>query len=81
MLTIATIGGILLCVGALLTFYGRVFMAVTTYLFADICWVFLSYSSGDYQGVVFTTIGTLLCFGAFLKMKFGVMDKDLKHHA
>lgn len=79
MITIATIGGLLLCVGAFFTFKGKVFWAVSTYLLADVCWIVLALDKQDYQGVVFTTIGTLLGFAAFLKMKFGIMGRELDH--
>lgn len=79
MLSIATLGGILLCVGALCTYKGKVFWAVSVYLLADICWIWLAFNSSDYKGAAFTIIGTLLGFAAFLKMRFGIMDKDLTH--
>lgn len=77
MITIATIGGLLLCTGAFLSFKGKVYQAVATYLFADLCWIWLSYDKGDYQGLVFIIIGTLLGVAAFVKMYLGIMRKDL----
>jgi len=79
MISIATIGGILLCIGAILTFNGKVYQAVITYLFADMCWIYLTYSTGDYQAFGFTLFGTILCFGAFVKMHLGMMLKSLNH--
>lgn len=77
MLTISTVGGILLCIGAILSFKGKVYQAVATYLFADVCWIYLSYIREDYQGLAFTVIGTLLGVGAFIKMYRGLMRKTL----
>lgn len=76
--TIATLGGLLLTAGAFLSFKGMVYQAVATYLFADVCWIWLAYDKGDYQGVAFTVVGTLLGLAAFIKMYLGIMRKDLK---
>lgn len=80
MITVSTIGGILLCIGAILSYKGKVYQAVATYLFADACWIYLSYLNADYQGLVFTIIGTLLGIGAFIKMYRGLMRKSLDLH-
>lgn len=79
MITIATLGGLLLCAGAFQSYKGKVYQAVLTYLFADICWILLAYDKGDYQGLVFIIIGTLLGIAAFVKMYRGLMRKDLKN--
>lgn len=76
-MTISTIGGILLIIGALLTYKGKVYAAVLTYIFADLCWIYLSYLNSDVQGAVLTSIGTFLGILAFLKMKTGKMRKTL----
>ena len=78
MLTIATVGGIFLCIGALLSFKGWVYWAVASYLIADVCWIWLTFDKGDWQGLFFTVVGTLLGCGAFVKMHIGMMRKDLK---
>lgn len=77
MFTTATIGGLLLCAGAFLSYKGKVYQAVATYLFADVCWILMSLDKGDYQGLFFTTIGTLLGLAAFIKMYRGIMRKNL----
>lgn len=69
----------MLCIGAVLTFSGKVYHAVITYLFADMCWIFVTYSAGDYQAFGFTLFGTVLCFGAFVKMHLGMMKKSLEN--
>lgn len=78
-LSVATIGGILLCLGAMCTVKGNVYAAVATYIFADIAWIWLAYDNADYQGMCFTIFGTLLGIAAFIKMQFGFMQKDLKN--
>jgi hypothetical protein len=79
MITIATWGGILMCIGAFLSLKGKIYQAVATYLFADACWVWLTFDKGDYQALFFTLIGSLLSLAAFIKMYLGVMRKDLKN--
>lgn len=37
----------------------------------------MSLDKGDYQGLFFTTIGTLLGLAAFIKMYRGIMRKNL----
>ena len=75
----AIIGGILLNIGAYLTYKGKVYEAVIVYLFADICWMIMAYERGDTLGSIFIVVGTLLGFLAFLKMKKGAMSKSLNH--
>ncbi len=75
----AIIGGILLNIGAYLTYKGKVYEAVIVYLFADICWIIMAYEHDDMLGVFFIVIGTLLGFLAFLKMRKGEMSKSLNN--
>lgn len=75
----AIIGGILLNIGAYLTYKGKVYEAVIVYLFADICWMIMAYERDDLLGSVFILVGTLLGFLAYLKMKKGTMSKSLNH--
>jgi len=75
--TYAILGGILLNIGAYLTYKGKIYEAVIVYLFADICWVVMAYERDDYLGVVFIVIGVTFGFLAFLKMKNGKMNKNL----
>ena len=76
-MTYAILGGILLNIGAYLTYKGKIYEAVIVYLFADICWVVMAYERDDYLGVVFIVIGVTFGFLAFLKMKNGKMNKNL----
>lgn len=77
MFTIATLGGIMMSVGAFLSFKGKVYQAVATYLLADVCWVWLTYDKQDWQALFFTVLGTALGLAAFIKMYLGIMRKNL----
>lgn len=76
-MSFAVLGGILLNIGAFLTFKGKIFQAVIVYLFADICWVIMAYERDDVWGIVSITIGVLFGLLAFYKMKIGEMRKTL----
>lgn len=78
MFTVSTLGGILLCIGAFLSFKGQVYWAVASYLIADVCWIVLTLRAEDWQGLAFTIVGTLLGAAGFVKMHIGMMRKDLK---
>ena len=75
----ALIGGLLLNVGAFLTFKGRVYEAVLVYLFADVCWVIMAYERDDFYGMLSILFGVTFGLLAFLKMKNGKMNKNLNH--
>ncbi len=77
MISFAVLGGILLNIGAYLTYKGQIFNAVIVYLFADICWIVMAYEKEDFVGAVFIIVGTLLGFLAYLKMQKGEMRKTL----
>ncbi len=77
-LGIATIGGIMLIIGAYFVYRGEIFRSVLIYLMADCIWFTLGILSGDYIGATLIAIGAILGFLAFLKMKNGTMRKDLK---
>jgi hypothetical protein len=75
----AFIGGLLLNVGAFLTFKGKVYEAVLVYLFADVCWVIMAYERDDFYGMMSILLGVTFGLLAFLKMKSGKMNKNLNH--
>ena len=77
MISFAVIGGLLLNVGAYLTFRGKIYEAVVVYLFADICWIVMAWEREEFWGVASIVVGVSLGFLAFLKMKRGDMNKDL----
>jgi hypothetical protein len=77
MISFALLGGILLNIGAFLTYKGKIYQAVIIYLFADICWIIMAYEKNDYAGAVFIISGTIFGFLAYIKMKNGVMHKTL----
>ena len=76
-MSFAVIGGLLLNVGAYLTFRGKIYEAVLVYLFADICWIVMAYERDDFWGVIFIIVGVTFGVLAFLKMKRGDMNKSL----
>lgn len=76
-MTFAILGGILLNVGAYLTYKGKIYQAVIIYLFADICWIVMAYIHDDMLGSLFIIVGTLFGFLAFVKMRNGEMNKTL----
>ncbi|PHQ57092.1 MAG: hypothetical protein COA30_02720 [Sulfurimonas sp.] len=77
MISFAVIGGLLLNVGAFLTFKGKIYEAVGVYLFADICWIVMAYEREDFWGVVSIIVGVTFGLLAFLKMKRGKMNKSI----
>jgi len=76
-MTFAILGGILLTIGAFLTYKGKIYQAVIVYLFADLCWIIMAYTRDDYVGAFFIIAGTTFGFLAYLKMRNGKMNKTL----
>lgn len=76
-MSFAILGGLLLNIGAFLTYKGKIYESVIVYLFADICWIIMAYLKGDFLGAIFIIAGTVFGFLAFLKMKSGEMNKSL----
>ena len=76
-MSFAILGGILLNIGAYLTYKGNIYQAVVVYLFADLCWVIMAYIRDDYIGAFFIITGTTFGFLAYLKMRNGKMHKTL----
>jgi len=77
MISFALLGGILLNIGAYLTYKGKIYQAVIVYLFADVCWIIMAYQNDDYIGAFFIVTGTIFGFLAYMKMKNGDMKKTL----
>lgn len=77
MLTFAILGGIMLNIGAFLTFRGKIYEAVSVYLVADLCWIAMAWERNDFTGMVFIAVGILFGFLAFMKMQRGSMEKSL----
>ncbi|DAB28393.1 MAG: hypothetical protein A2513_08365 [Sulfurimonas sp. RIFOXYD12_FULL_33_39] len=77
MISFALIGGILLNIGAYLTFRGKIYEAVIVYLFADLCWIIMAYQRDDFWGTISIIIGVVFGFLAFVKMRRGDMNKSL----
>ncbi|WP_457745258.1 hypothetical protein [Sulfurimonas sp.] len=76
-MSFAIIGGLLLNIGAFLTYKGKIYDSVIVYLFADLCWILMAYERDDFWGVISISIGVVLGFLAYLKMKNGKMNKNL----
>jgi positive regulator of sigma E activity len=76
-MTFAILGGLLLNIGAYLTYKGRIYQAVIVYLFADLCWMVMAYVRDDMLGAFFIIVGTIFGFLAFMKMQRGEMNKSL----
>ena len=77
MISFAVIGGLLLIIGAYLTYKGKIYQSVFVYLFADFCWIIMAYEREDIWGVVSITIGVIFGVLAFVKMQNGEMNKSL----
>jgi len=73
----AILGGILLNVGAFLTYRGRIFEAVWAYLAADLCWIAMAWQRGDGWGMFFIAVGIGFGLLAFRRMHRGDMEKSL----
>ena len=73
----ATIGGLLLILGAWFVYRGNIYKSIITYFLADICWVVIAYSTGDIIGGTFVLIGMLLGVLVFLKMQRGDLHKTI----
>lgn len=76
-MSFAILGGVLLNIGAFLTYKGKIYQAVIIYLFADMCWIIMAYEKNDFIGAFFIITGTFFGFLAYLKMKNGEMKKTL----
>jgi hypothetical protein len=73
----AIIGGIMLNIGAFLTYKGRIFEAVWVYLLADLCWIAMAWERDDFSGMFFIGVGIFFGLLAFRKMHRGDMEKSL----
>jgi len=80
LISFAVLGGLLLNVGAYLTFRGKIYESVAVYLVADICWIIMAWQRDDLWGVLSIVVGVTFGLLAFLKMKMGKMNKDLNEN-
>jgi len=76
-MSFALLGGILLNIGAFLTYKGKIYEAVIVYLFADACWVIMAWERDDFWGVFSIILGVTFGLLSMLKMKRGDMNKSL----
>jgi Flp pilus assembly protein TadB len=77
-MTPALIGGILLIIGSLTIYMGKIFWSVGIFFLADCCWIIIALQTGDVLGSIFVVIGMTLGLLAFVRMQTGKMRKDLK---
>jgi len=77
LISFAVIGGLLLNLGAYLTFRGKIYEAVGVYLFADVCWIVMAWDRDDMWGVASIVIGVTFGLLAFVKMRTGKMNKTI----
>ncbi|WP_345979102.1 hypothetical protein [Sulfurimonas sp. HSL3-2] len=80
MVSYAVIGGVLLNIGAYLTYKGKIYESVIAFLLADMCWVIMAYEKDDYLGMFFIIVGVTFGVLAFLKMQTGKMRKNLNRN-
>lgn len=80
-MSFASIGGILLIIGAWFTYKGNLFMSIILYFIADACWFGIAIVAGDYLGASLIIIGMLLGVGIFIKMNKGIFVKNLRKTA
>lgn len=73
----ATIGGLLLIIGAWFTYRGNILLSIIIYFCADFCWLVIAVSTGDYLGSSLVLIGMALGIGIFIKMHKGIFVKTL----
>jgi hypothetical protein len=77
-MTPAIFGGILLILGAYQVYKGNIFRSVMFYTIADIIWITLAISVGDYIGASMIATGGTLGFLAFIKMHKGDFNKTIR---
>lgn len=77
-MSVATIGGVLLILGAWFTYRGNIHLSIILYFVADACWFGIALNSGDILGSILVLIGMVLGFCVFLKMNKGVFVKNLR---
>ena len=77
-MSVATIGGILLILGAWFTYKGNIYFSIILYFVSDICWFIIAFNSGDILGSGLVALGMLLGIGVFIKMNLGIFAKSLE---
>lgn len=76
-MTILTLGGLFLIIGAFLTYKGQILISIAMYLIADVCWIVNAWQVDDIQGTIFIIIGITFGTASTWKMMSGQMEKDL----
>lgn len=75
--TIIALGGVVLIYSSWLTYKGQIYLALGSYLVADVCWVLNSVVAGDMVGATLIIIGIILGLLTAYKMNTDVFNKDV----
>jgi len=79
-MTLATLAGISLIIGAFLVYRGQIFYAVMVYFVNDMVWTYLTFvERHDILGGIIVVTGALLGVASFFKMQLGKMAKSLRN--
>jgi len=78
MISVISIGGILLILGAGFIYFGKVYYSTLMYALADICWGINAYQNEDMFGFITVIIGILVGAAVMIKMQKGIFHKNLK---
>jgi len=76
-ISILTLGGLYLLVGALYIYYGNIFYSVILYTVADICWLYNAFQNTDYFGILSIALGIIVGLIVTYKMNKGIFQKSL----
>ena len=71
------IAGILLILGAISFYNGKIYIGSIYYIVADIFWIMNAIRLNDWYGLILIIIGTMLGIGVFLKMHHGILNKTI----
>jgi len=74
---VSVLGGLLMIIGAIFTFKGKISHAIWAYLFADMAWIYNAILLGDVFGGFVIGTAMILGLGAYYKMSIGIMNKSL----
>jgi len=74
---ISILGGLLMIIGSIFTYNGKISHAIWTYFIADIAWIYNAVLLGDIVGGFVITVAMLLGIGTYYKMSTGKLNKNL----
>ena len=73
----AILGGISIILGNLFVLRGDVYNSIKMFLLADIGWVMLAFSTGDWIGFSIVMGGVVISIFVFMKMHLGIFHKSI----